>query len=213
MTTFTMQDLNNGIATPEEEEALTAMAKLGAGIAQPITKEEWMAHGMSNPLSASVTDEKTLNWVKAKLDAPDPQPTPDLDSIINTICTQLQLLSTVIRGERAQGATPPEGNQSLQETIALTLQQADWFKEMVEKAVDDLDMVDIAKEAVEGVVESEVEHYFNYKFSPEDHFDFGDAVENAVDDRLDDIVREKIDECIEDVVTEKLSEASVSISF
>ena len=213
MTTFTLQDLTPQQQTALDDQALQDMAKLGAGVVLPVTKEEWMAYGMSNPLSASVTDEKTLNWVKAKLDAPEPQPTPDLDSIINTICTQLQLLSTIIRGERAQDATPPEGNQSLQETIALTLQQADWFKEMVEKAVDDLDMVEIAKEAVEGVVESEVEHYFDYKFSPEDHFDFGDAVSDAVDDRLDDIVREKIDECIEEVVAEKLSEASVSISF
>ena len=209
MTTFTMQDLNNnGISTPEEEEALQAMAKLGAGIVEPVTKEEWMAYGMSNPLSASVTDENTLNWVKAKLDAPDPQPT--LESIINSICAQLQLLSTVIT--QTKGNSHAE-DQSLQETVALTLQQADWFKDIVRVELVGLGIEDIARDAVETVVEHEVESYFDNRFSPEDHFDFGDAVENAVDDRIDDVVRDRVMDSLEEVVAEKLSEASIKVEF
>lgn len=209
MTTFTMQDLNNnGISTPEEEEALQAMAKLGAGIVEPVTKEEWMAYGMSNPLSASVTDENTLNWVKAKLDAPDPQPT--LESIINSICAQLQLLSTVIT--QTKGNSHAE-DQSLQETVALTLQQADWFKDIVRVELVGLGIEDVARDAVETVVEHEVESYFDNRFSPEDHFDFGDAVENAVDDRIDDVVRDRVMDSLEEVVAEKLSEASIKVEF
>jgi hypothetical protein len=214
MTTFTLQDL-----TPDQQdtEALQSMAKLGGGVdinvlldghvgigkAEALAKHEAM-HAVY-ALGQTIADNTRLEAQAGTLDAPEPQPTPDLDSIINTICTQLQLLSTVIR---AQGATPPEGNQSLQETIALTLQQADWFKEMVEKAVDDLDMVEIAKEAVEGVVESEVEHYFTYRFNPEEHFDFGDAISNEVHDRIDDVVRDHIDGAVD----EYMSGATITIS-
>ena len=192
MTTFTLQDL-----TPEQQdtEALVAMAKLGGGVE-----------------------------IQVEQNAPEPQPTlcevtqtPDLESIINTICTQLQLLSTVIKGERAQGATPPEGNQSLQDTVALTLQQADWFRDMVAQHLKDMGIEDIAESVVENLVEREVEHYFDVRFDPSDHFDMDDAIASRVDDRLDDIVRERLDEVVheqlEEVVTEKLSEANVSISF
>ena len=156
--------------------------------------------------------------------APEPQPTlcestqtPDLTTIINTICTQLQLLATVIKQQ--PNTTPPEGNHpSLQETIELTLQQADWFKTMVrETIVDEVSLEDVVKDIVKDEVESAVDSYFRNEFDPTYHFDFGDAVSSEVSDQLDDVVRERLDEVVqeqlEEVVAEKLSTASVSISF
>ena len=135
-----------------------------------------------------------------------------IDEMLYTIKQSLLLLATVIKEQ--PNTTPPEGDHpSLQETIELTLQQADWFRTMVRHELVGLDIEAIAKDAVEGVVEEEVESYFDHRFDPEQHFDFGDAVENAVDDRLNDIVRDKVMESLEEVVAEKLSEASVSISF
>ena len=175
MTTFTIQDLtiNNLPTTTEEDEA---MKELFEKMGQDLTAQH----------------------------APVPQPTlcestqtPDLSTIINTICTQLQLLATVIKQQ--PNTTPPEGDPpSLQETIALTLQQADWFQEMV-------------KNEVENRVESEVESYFQHGFDPTDHFDFGDAISSEVYDRIDDAVRDQIDEAVADKVEEAVAEKMQSI--
>jgi hypothetical protein len=206
-----------------------------------VTKEKWMEYGMNNPLSASAMNEETLTQMgkdlasheiahqqaqQARLDAVPPQPTqmgevlpnPDLITI-NNICTQLhQLLTTIINQSKAQpNTTPPEGNQSLQECVSLTLQQADWFKDLIRHELVALDIAEIAKDAVEDIVENEVESYFEHNFDPENHFDFVDAVGDAVDDRLDDVVREKLDDVVqeqlEEVVAEKLGSANLTITF
>lgn len=158
-----------------------------------------MNYGMNNPISASALEYAT----QPACGQPVHTQTPDLAIIINTICTQLQLLTTVLKEQPS--TTPPEGDQpSLQETIELTLQQADWFKEMVEEQVAER-------------VESEVESYFERRFDPTDHFDFNDAVSNEVSDQINDVVRDQLDDVVadklEEVVAEKLESASVSISF
>ena len=200
MTTFTLQDL-----TPEQQQA--------------VNNHEEM-HKMFQAMNPATTQDVLNNMAipMPPLNAPEPQPTPigtdvpNIDAVINTICTQLQLLSTVIKGERAQGNSHAE-DQSLQECLTLTLKQADWFRDIVRQELVALDIESIAESALENQVEREVTHYFDVQFDPEDHFDFGDAVENAVDDRLDDIVRDRVMDSLEEVVAEKLSEASVSISF
>jgi hypothetical protein len=215
MTTFTLQDLN--LPTTAEQAVET------------ITKEKWMEYGMNNPISTSAIDYAQMGKdlanhelahqqaQQARLDAVPPQPTcgqpvhtpsqvsPEavIDEMLYTIKQSLLLLATVIKQQA--NTTPPEGNPpSLQETIELTLQQADWFQEMV-------------KNEVENRVESEVESYFQHGFDPTDHFDFGDAISSEVHDRIDDAVRDHIDDAVadkvEEVVAEKLESASVSISF
>ena len=229
MTTFTMQDLSNAVPTThQQDEEFKQMENIGLkealfdyenapevpretkevlqGIVENrlITKEEFMEYGMNNPLSTSVLTGGKTNV----FDAPVPQPTnnPDIPTIINAICTQLQLLTTVLSQSQAETKA---GENSLQECVSLTLQQADWFKEMVRGIIDDTyDFADYAENAVEHVVEKEVESYFDSSFNPEDHFDFGDAVSDAVDDRIDDIVSDKID----DAVDAYLTNATISIS-
>ena len=61
-------------------------------------------------------------------DAPPVQPT--LTDIINNICTQLQLLTTVIsqhQGNSQPSQATPSGENSLQECVSTTLEQAEWF--------------------------------------------------------------------------------------
>jgi hypothetical protein len=157
-----------------------------------------MEYGMNNPISASAIEHATQH-------APAPQPSGEnphnIGDIINTICTQLQLLATVINQPKAQ----PEGAQeSLQETVALVLQQSDWFKEMVGACIDE----DMVRDVVQGVVENEVESYFSNAFDPTEHFDFNDAVQDAVSDQIDDVVSDKIDEAVDSY----LSGATISIS-
>jgi hypothetical protein len=181
-----MQDLNNLPVTKEEDEAMKELfEKMGSDL----------TGGKSNVF-----------------DAPIPQPSGEnphnLADIINTICTQFQLLATVI-GEQARNTTPPEGaNESLQETISLTLQQADWFKDMIRHELIGGGIEDLAKDAVQDIVESEVESYFENNFDPSYHFDFDDAVHDAVGDRIDDVVSDKID----DAVDAYLTNATISIS-
>jgi hypothetical protein len=177
------RSINNLPTTPEEDEAM-----------QALSEKQFIEYGMNNPISAGATDYATQH-------ATTPQPSaellhnPDLSTIINTICTQLQLLSTVISQSKAQ---PEGGENSLQECVSTTLEQADWFTDMV-------------KEEVERRVESEVETYFERRFSPEDHFDFGDAISNEVDDRLDDVVRDRLDEAVEEQLGEVVAERLKSI--
>ena len=206
MTTFTLQDLNtsninNLPTTPEEDEAMDALAKLGGGVA---LKE--MFAGMGQDLTAQ--------------HAPAPQPSGEnphnsqvspeavIDEMLFTIKQSLLLLTTVINQPKAQ----PEGaqeSQSLQHTVALVLQQSDWFKEMLHESIDAIfDIEDYAREAVQGVVENEVESYFSNSFDPTDHFDFNDAVQDAVSDQIDDVVSDKIDEAVESY----MSSATITIS-
>ena len=205
MTTFTLQDL-----TPEQQVAVNnheEMHKMFNEIGTVFTGE-----GKSNTFDAPNPD--AIQYTHGgTLGAPEPQPSGEiphnLGDIINNICTQLQLLATVISTVEEKSSS----NESLQDCVALTLQQADWFKDLIRHELIAAGIEDIAKEAVESVVEDEVESYFDHRFDPEQHFDFNDAVENAVDDRLDDVVRDRVMESLEEVVAEKLSEASISISF
>jgi hypothetical protein len=165
------------------------------------TKEDIMNNiHLPNPNAIQYTHGGTLG-------APEPQPT--LADVINNICTQLQLLATVISQSKAQ----PDGENSLQECVSLTLQQADWFKDVIRQELVALDIVPIAQDAVEAVVENEVENYFDNRFDPSDHFDFGDAVQDAVSDQIDDVVRDRLDDIVqeqlEDVVAEKLKSIRV----
>ena len=167
MTTFTMQDLtiNNLPTTTEEDEA---MKELFEKMGQDLTAQH------------ATTPQPTCG-----------QPVHNIGDIINTICTQLQLLTTIINQPKAQPEGPPEST-NLQDCVSITLEQADWFKELVEQHVAER-------------VESEVEMYFERRFDPTDHFDFGDAVSNEVDDRLDDVVRDRIDEAVEEQLGEVVS--------
>ena len=141
-------------------------------------------------------------------------PKPTLESVLQSIAEQFSLLSTVIKeGAQGNSLSVEDQSKSLQDCVALTLQQAEWFKEMVEQAVDKRDFDELVSEAVSDRVCTEVEHYFDYTFSPDDHFDFGDAVASEVADRIDDAVRDRLDDAVqeqlEELVAEKLKNVRV----
>jgi len=213
MTTFTLQDLNGAQQKALDDQALQDMAKLGG--VDPLSE---MFTQMGKDLASHELAHQQAQ--QARLDAPEPQPSEIdpiklIDEMMSQFSIKLKLLATVISQSKAQPEkgtnVPPD--TSLQECLSLTLQQADWFKDLIRHELVALDIAEIAKDAVEDIVENEVESYFDNRFSPEDHFDFGDAVENAVDDRLDDIVRDRVMDSLEEVVAEKLSEASIKVEF
>jgi hypothetical protein len=159
------QAINEMPVTKEEEEAMDALCRLATG--RPM-------------LEINPTTQDILN----NLAIPQPTP-PTLETIINTICAQLQQLATVINQTKAQ---PHAEDQSLQECVSLTLQQAEWFKEMVKEVIDDVDM--------EYEIDNAVESYFTNSFSLDDHVDITAEVEN----RIEEIVEEQL----ADLVSEKL---------
>jgi len=190
MTTFTMQDLtiNNLPTTPEEDEAMQALSeKQHAPEPQPTCGQPVHTPSQVNP-------EALIEHMVAQ----------------SSINLRL-LLTTIISQPKAQ----PEGAQeSLQETVALVLQQSDWFKSMVrETIVDEVSLEDVVKDIVKDEVESAVDTYFRNEFDPTYHFDFGDAVSSEVSDQLDDVVRDRLDEVVqeqlEEVVAEKLKSIRV----
>jgi hypothetical protein len=184
------------------DEAIKAVAQHEEmhkmSIPEPTTQDILNNIHLPNPDAIQYTHGGTLG-------APEPQPT--LTDVINNICTQLQLLTTIISQPKAQ---PEEGTNvpTLQECVALTLQQADWFKDVVRQELVALDIVPIAQDAVESVVEHEVESYFENNFDPTYHFDFDDAVNDAVNDRIDDAVEAHMNDAVESY----MSNATITIS-
>ena len=172
MTTFTMQDLNNLPVTKEEDEAMDALSKLGAGV--PL-----------NPL-------------------PQP-PTPTLESIVQNICTQLQLLSSVIK-EKGTNVPTEAGEKSLQECVSTTLEQAEWFKELVEEKTETL----VDDKDFDYQIESTVEDYFSNSFSLDDHVDITAEVESKVEDIAEDLLKDIVEERLAEIVSNKLQNLRIT---
>jgi len=189
MTTFTMQDLNNIPVTKEEDEAMDALSRLGAGV----------------PFGY-IGEGKTAVFDAPQVNAPDPTPPkPDLDEIINTISAQLHLLASVIKEKGTN--VPTEGvEKSLQDCVSTTLQQAEWFKEMVhekaEELVDDKDF--------DYQIESAVESYFSNSFCLDDHVDITAEVESKVEDIAEDLIKDMVEERLAEIVSNKLQNLRIT---
>ena len=184
MTTFTMQDLNNIPVTKEEEEAMDALSKLGAGV----------------PFGY-IGEGKTAVFDAPQVNAPDP--TPTLETIITNICAQLQLLTSVIK--EGQGNSQA-GENSLQECVSVTLQQAEWFKEMVDERAEEL----VDDKDFDYQVESAVESYFSNSFCLDDHVDITAEVESKVEDIADGLIKDAVEERLEEIVRNKLQNLRIT---
>lgn len=196
MTTFTMQDL-----TPEQQVVINKHEEAHAMISNtinnlPVTKEEEEAMDALSRLGAGVPfgfvgEGKTAVFDAPQVNAPDTTPTqPTLETIIGNICAQLQLLTSVIKEGQEKGNS--HGEKSLQECVSTTLQQAEWFKEMVEsKAETVIEDMDHTYE-----IESAVDTFFSNSFSFDDYVDITAEVESRVteivEDQLSDLLDEKL---------------------
>jgi len=190
MTTFTMQDLNNIPVTKEEDEAMDALSRLGAGvpfIPEPTTRQTLANMAIPQPeVSAEVLHK------------------PNINEIINAISAQLQLLATVIKENAEKGNS--HADQSLQECLDATLQQAEWFKEAVEEKVETL--VDDMDHSYG--IESEVESYFSNSFCLDDHVDITAEVESKVEDIAEDLLKDIVEERLAEIVSNKLQNLRIT---
>ena len=144
-----------------------------------------------------------MQALSEKQDAPVPQ--PSLTDIINNICTQLQLLTTIVSQPKPQ---PEAGTNvpSLQETVALVLQQGNWFKTMVyERAEELVDDKDFAYE-----IESAVETHFSNSFSLDDHVDISAEVESKVEDIAEDLLKDIVEDRLAEIVSNKLQNLRIT---
>jgi len=196
MTTFTMQDLNNIPVTKEEEEAMDALSRLGAGVP------------LLNPMAEVPPNEDTLSEARQKLTdfvlATTPTQ-PTLETIIANICAQLQLLSSVIKEGQEKGNSQA-GEKSLQECVSITLQQAEWFKEMVDERAEEL----INYKDFDYQIESAVESYFSNSFCLDDHVDITAEVESKVEDIAEDLLKDMVEERLAEIVSNKLQNLRIT---
>jgi hypothetical protein len=181
MTTFTMQDLNNIPVTKEEEEAMDTLMKMNA--------LEAVAH-----VGQTIADN-------TKLETETP-PTPTLETIITNICAQLQLLGTIIKEGQGAGTDVP----SLQECVDTTLQQASWFRDMVDERAEEL----VDDKDFDYQIESAVESYFSNSFSLDDHVDITAEVESKVEDIAEDLLKDIVEERLAEIVSNKLQNLRIT---
>jgi hypothetical protein len=187
MTTFTMQDLNNIPVTQEEEEAMDALSRLATG--RPL-------------LDITPTTQDALN----NLAIPQPPTTkPDLDEILNAISAQLYLLASVIKEKEGEGNSQA-GEKSLQECVSTTLQQAEWFKEMVDDTAETL----VNDTDFDYQIESAVESYFSNSFCLDDHVDITAEVESKVEDIAEDLIKDMVEERLAEIVSNKLQNLRIT---
>lgn len=184
------QAINEMEVTAEEVEAMDALCRLGAGVPLLNISDGGRTVQYATPQFSPQPSAESLH-------KPESQVSPEalIDEMVAQFSIKLKLLLTVINQTKAQ---PTQGNslnaedQSLQECVSLTLQQAGWFKEMVkeivEEKIDDMDF--------DYQVESAVESYFSNSFSLDDHVDITAEVEN----RIEEIVEEQL----ADIVSDKL---------
>jgi hypothetical protein len=182
------QAINELPVTREEDEAMDALCRLATG--KPLLEINPTTQDILNNIAIPQPSAEVLH-----------KPTPDVTTIINTICEQLSLLATVINQTKAQpNTTPPEGDQSLQECVSTTLQQADWFKEMFEDAIEN-QVGDVSSS-----IDDRVDAFFSHSFSIDDYVDVDSIVRDKVDDELEEIVEDKL----ANLVSEKLSNLRIT---
>jgi len=199
MTTFTLQDLT---LQPQQENSMTPTELILDHINAPEVPRE---------------TKEALREILHTQHATTPQPSGEnphkpsqvnpeavIEDMVAKFSISLRLLlTTVISQSKAQ----PEGAQeSLQETVALVLQQSDWFKSMVheraEELVDDKDF--------DYQIESAVETHFSNSFSLDDHVDITAEVESKVEDIAEDLLKDIVQEQLEEVVAEKLKNLRIT---
>ena len=181
------QAINEMPVTKEEDEAMDALCRLATG--RPLLEINPTTQDILNNIAIPQPSAEVLHKTEPQQSQLDPQKI--IDEMIAQFSISLKLLLTVINQTKAQ---PTQGNslnaedQSLQECVSLTLQQAGWFEEMIGREIEKRDL--------EYEIDNAVESYFTNSFSLDDHVDITAEVES----RIEDIVEEQL----ADVVSDKL---------
>ncbi len=120
----------------------------------------------------------------------------------------MDMLTTTLNQLVKELQTPSQPQTDLEEAVGTALENAQWFKEMVEDTAKDLVEEQDFDYEIGRAVEREMQ-----SFDPNDYVDFDDLVRDAVEDRIDELVSEAVEERLADLLEEKLANAKVNISF
>lgn len=138
-----------------------------------------------------------------------PRPQAEQDNInINLAVIQvtraLENLVTALRDAQ------PQAQPDLKDTIETTLQQANWFYDMVGQHIDENhDIESLVDDRVDDRIGSEVDEWLSYNLNINDHVDMDELVSDAVDAKLEDLVTEKLEQLLE----EKLANATITVKL
>ena len=155
--------------------------------------------------SVSTSTTATIQGVSGNTYAPmDTSPkTPEQDQNAR-VKMLMDMLTTTLNQLVKELQAPSQPQTDLEEAVGTALENAQWFKDMVEETcadrVSDLDFEYEINNAVERELRS---------LDINDHCDIDDMVRDAVEDRIEEIVTEKLEELLE----EKLANAKITVNF
>jgi DNA-binding protein Fis len=170
------------------------------------TGEERPSTTLINPSLCESTQTQTQiqgvsGAVYAPMDTSPKTPEQDRNARVDML---MEMLTTTLNQLVKELQTPTQPQTDLEEAVGTALENAQWFKEMVEDTAKDLvEEQDFAYE-INNAVERELR-----SLDINDHCDIDDMVRDAVEDRIEEIVTEKLEELLE----EKLANARITVNF
>ena len=192
MTTFTFQDLTE---TPEEKEAMDAIQNQ---VENPSTTQTETIQGASG---AQYTPVNLKEFYKPLEEINKAQP---IEQLAQQLTQTFNQLINALLDLQVQAQPVSSSSGDLAEAVGTVLEQAQWFKDLVEETtadrVSDLDF--------EYEIGDHVERYMRNQFDVSDHVDIDALVQDKLDDILDGVVEEKLAEALE----EKLSDISITFN-
>lgn len=189
MTTFTIQDLGNNTTAVFTDQPSKANEEIKQMLAQETPQIIQGATGAQYTLMDT-----------------SPKPQPTIHELAQQLTQSFNTLINAILELQAQAKQPVSGD--LAEAVGTVLEQADWFDDRLDDKLTELVEEHDFSHDVENAVGSEVENYFSYNFSLEDHVDVYDLMRDAVDDKLEELVQEKLEE----ILNERLSTATITFN-
>jgi DNA primase len=125
----------------------------------------------------------------------------------------MEMLTTTLNQLVKELQTPSQPQTDLEEAVGTALENAQWFKEMVEDTAKDL----VEEQDFDYEIGQNIERYFRNQFDPSDHFDIEEAVKDRVVDEVESIIDSLVEEAVEarlaDLLEEKLANANITINF
>lgn len=223
-----MNIYNTAVVEPYDDEAVRqALINHGRKIMneqanqiQCDTTEEH-SHAMATPVSTTIHTSSLCESTQTQ--GIPTQPTPPIQGVSGAqyapmdTTPQAQKQSTRIDQLLLVLATTLEeiigemnATSSLEQAVETTLQQANWFYDMVKETIDEQhDIESLVDDRVDNRLGDAVDEWFSYSFSLTDHCDIHEIVTDVLDDKLEEIVEEKIEALLE----EKLANARITVNF
>jgi len=164
--------------------------------------------------SVPVDSVSTVQGVSGAVYAPmDTNPQPQKQDQNARVKMLMEMLTTTLNQLVKELQAPTQPQTDLEEAVSTALEQAQWFKEMVEDTAKDL----VEEQDFDYEIGNNIERYFRNSFDPSDHYDFDAEVRARVEDEVESVIDGLVEEAVEarlaDLLEEKLANANITINF